>query len=91
MEVINELEPGKPAPIVSSMMDFCYQRALSPQHGSCSTKGSRLATTFLYIRSHWLRMPFPLLVQHLLRKAMRNSTARAWDTLFTPAPEKPEP
>ncbi len=91
VEVINELEPGKPAPIVSSMMDFCYQRALSPHHDSCSTNGSRLATAFLYIRSHWLRMPFPLLVQHLLRKAMRNSTARAWETLFTPAPEKPEP
>lgn len=90
-EVIDELESGKPAPIISSMMDFCYQRALRPHHGSCNTRGSSLARTALYIRSHWLRMPFPLLAQHLLRKALRNSAPRTWENLFAPAGEKPEP
>jgi hypothetical protein len=51
-------------------MDFCYQRALRPDHASCSDAWTPLARLALYVRSHWIRMPFLLLVYHLARKAL---------------------
>ena len=38
--------------------------------------GSGLATWLLYVRSHWLRMPFPLLVRHLATKGIRRARER---------------
>ncbi len=60
---------GPVAPI-RSVMDFCYRRALRPDHASCANRGTPLAKWMLYIRSHWIRMPFYLLVYHLSRKAL---------------------
>ena len=39
-------------------------------------RGSELARLFLYIRSHWLRMPPWLLARHLARKAIRRCFAK---------------
>lgn len=63
-------QAGRPAVPAGAVMDFCYRRALLPLHGSCDTAGSAAARLALYIRSHWIRMPFPLLAYHLTRKAL---------------------
>lgn len=59
-----------PALPVRQLMDFCYSRALQPDHASCARAGTGLARFALYVRSHWLRMPFLLLAYHLTRKAL---------------------
>jgi hypothetical protein len=51
-------------------MDLLFVRALRPNHSTCSDASTRLARWLLYVRGHWLRMPFPLLVYHLTRKAL---------------------
>jgi hypothetical protein len=56
--------------LASAMLDACYGRALRPHHPLASDMGSPLALFALYIRGHALRMPFPLLVRHLSRKAL---------------------
>ncbi len=57
------------APAWPSLMDACYDRALMPDHPSCDRAFTHSARMALYVRSHWLRMPFGLLAQHLGRKA----------------------
>lgn len=59
-----------PALPVRKVLDFCYARALQPDHVSCSHFGTGAARLSLYVRSHWLRMPFLLLAYHLTRKAL---------------------
>lgn len=68
-QVKQAAEIGKPVSLIAAMMDFCYLRSLQPSHASCDTHGTELARLALYIRSHWIRMPFPLLAIHLTRKA----------------------
>lgn len=82
-DVMTEARVGRPNPLVSKAMDFCYRRALQPAHESCNTTGTGVARLALYVRSHWLRMPFPLLACHLARKALRRSKPPSWDGPFT--------
>jgi len=49
-------------------MDWLFCRALMPNHPSCEIFGTGFARWVLYIRSHWIKMPFFLLVPHLCRK-----------------------
>lgn len=51
--------------------DAVFARGLSPAHPSCSDTWTPAARWLLYLRGHWLRMPLPLLLPHLLRKAWR--------------------
>ncbi|PCI22303.1 MAG: hypothetical protein COB62_01620 [Piscirickettsiaceae bacterium] len=51
-----------------SVMDMLFKRGLLPKHISCTDSLSSTAMFILFIRSHYLRMPLPLLVPHLLRK-----------------------
>ncbi|MDD2742570.1 MAG: nucleotidyltransferase family protein [Rhodocyclaceae bacterium] len=51
--------------------DWLFDAIFLGFHPSCQQKGQALARQVLYLRSHYLRMPFYLLVQHLLRKAWR--------------------
>jgi len=53
------------------LMDSLFLRALMPVHDSCNVPWTGLARWLLFIRSHWLKMPFHLLVMHLTRKAYR--------------------
>ncbi len=85
-DVVAASRIGKPSAALSLFMDFCYRRALRPVHESCATAGTGLARVCLYVRSHWMRMPFPLLVCHLVRKAIRNSTPPSWDAPFARDP-----
>lgn len=66
LEMANTLKPGF---LTAQMMDFCFLRAFQPDHTSCDTRGSAIARFFLYVRSHYLRMPMYLLLPHLIRKA----------------------
>ncbi|MCD0422537.1 nucleotidyltransferase family protein [Rubrivivax sp. JA1024] len=70
-EVQRELQRAAPPWPLPALLDACYARALQPQHPSCETPGAPPARLALYLRSHWLRMPLPLLARHLARKAWR--------------------
>lgn len=75
---------GRPGLIAGFLTDLCYRRALRPSHASCDSAGTPLARTALYIRSHWIRMPLPLLAYHLGRKAVRRTNpASLWDAPFS--------
>lgn len=63
--------------LVQKTLEYAYTRALRPQHASCVLPGSDLALSALYVRSHWLRMPAPLLAYHLGRKLLLRTFARA--------------
>lgn len=59
----------KPIYPVRYFMDRLFLRALAPAHKSCSDWFTGIARWFLYIRSHYLRMPLHLLIPHLFYKA----------------------
>ncbi len=69
IDVTNSARVGAPSYIVVAMMDECFSKVLRPLHDSCKTQGTWLARVLLYARSHWIRMPAPLLVYHLAHKA----------------------
>jgi hypothetical protein len=56
-------------PVLPTLMDALFGRALAPEHVSCADGLSGLARWLLYIRGHWLRMPLHLLLPHLFHKA----------------------
>lgn len=61
------------------IMDVLFSRALMPDHPSCDDRSTALARWLLYLRAHWLRMPWYLLVPHLLRKAWMRLNAKEWN------------
>lgn len=60
---------GRPVWFAPALMDTVFTRALAPDHPSCDTPFTGIARWFLYVRSHYLRMPLHLLIPHLIRKA----------------------
>ena len=50
---------------------WLFEQVLRPVHPVCSGPGTGAARWFAYARSHWLRMPLPLLVYHLGHKALK--------------------
>lgn len=64
--VINQL--NRPA-LIGPLMDVMMARALMPIHETTHDWLSGLARSALYVRAHWLRMPFYLLIPHLMHKA----------------------
>ena len=62
--------------LVSRTMDALVLRAVTTHHATKRRLASRVARGFLYLHSHWLRMPFLLLTRHLLRKSIRRLTDR---------------
>lgn len=59
---------GPPAPARLGMA-WLLGLALRPDHPSCDTRWTGLARWLLYVRSHYLRMPWYLVIPHLTRKA----------------------
>jgi hypothetical protein len=55
------------------VMDALFDRALMPDHSTCSDRFTPTARWLLYVRAHYLRMPLRLLVPHLVRKAWRRA------------------
>ena len=66
---LRRFAPPKP---VLSLMDWALARALCPHHKSCSDGVTPVALFMLYVRAHYLRMPFSLLLVHLARKGLRH-------------------
>ncbi|HRP75018.1 MAG TPA: nucleotidyltransferase family protein [Rhodocyclaceae bacterium] len=50
---------------------WMFDKILRPPHPSCDTRVVRFARWLAFVRSHWLRMPLPLLVYHLGHKALK--------------------
>ncbi|HEY0877895.1 MAG TPA: nucleotidyltransferase family protein [Zeimonas sp.] len=64
-----------PAPVLQ-LTDRLMPLALFPMHPDRRSHAAQAARVMLYLRSHWIRMPAPLLVRHLghkLRLRMRAS------------------
>ncbi|MDD5271413.1 MAG: nucleotidyltransferase family protein [Methylovulum sp.] len=59
---------GKP---MAKCLDALFLNALQPHHSSCHNRWTQLALLLLFIRSHWLKMPFHLLAVHLFTKGLR--------------------
>jgi hypothetical protein len=60
----------------NQIMDALLVRALRPDHPDCDTRWTGLARWLLYVRSHWLRMPWYQILPHLLRKAIMRARTR---------------
>ena len=58
-----------PSGFMLTIMDILFGRAFKPRHASCDDWLTKPALWLLFMRSHWLKMPFTLLVRHLFHKA----------------------
>jgi hypothetical protein len=58
------------------LMNWLLATALRPDHPDCDGPFTGLARWLLYVRSHWLRMPWYQIVPHLLRKGWMRLKAR---------------
>jgi len=50
------------------MRAWLFEQVLRPPHASAHDRSTRLAHWLIFVRSHWLRMPLPLLAYHLSHK-----------------------
>lgn len=67
--LLNRVQKLGPSPVPRMLMAWALGLALQPDHPSCDSRWTGLARWLLYVRSHALRMPFRLVVPHLVRKA----------------------
>lgn len=67
---VSEHAPARP---VASLMARLIEQALAPTR--LGLRRSRLATWLLFVRSHWVRMPLPLLIRHLWHKSTHSRAA----------------
>lgn len=72
-EVLQKLDKYSPSYLIQITMDSLYQHALVPDHTSCKKPLTGIARWMLYTRAHFLRMPFYLLIPHLIRKSIRKN------------------
>lgn len=70
---------AQPNRLALVLMDFLFCRALVPHHTSCNIAFTGFARWALFIRSHYLRMPFYLLIPHLIRKAWKKRFSKPLD------------
>lgn len=73
-EIVEAYSDKKVIGINIHFMDMLFLSALMPNHPSCNSSWSRVARWLLYVRSHWLKMPWYLLIPHLSRKAWMRVT-----------------
>jgi len=59
---------GAPPVPILRLMDRLVRDALFPQHPDAPSRGAELARLLLYVRSHWVKMPAPMLARHLAYK-----------------------
>jgi hypothetical protein len=76
------LGDGAPPGPVLRLMDYTIEAVLIPEHPDFPRRRRAVALWLLYVRSHWLRMPPGMLLQHLTRKQImrwkqRKATAGA--------------
>lgn len=63
-------------PSYMGFMDVLFLKALMPDHVSFADRWTGLARWCLFVRSHWLKMPWYLLLPHLSRKAWMRLTGK---------------
>jgi hypothetical protein len=61
---------GEPTRPMRALMDTLACQAMTPDGWEKPSRRTRRARFYLYVRSHWLRMPPWLLARHLTRKAL---------------------
>jgi hypothetical protein len=76
-EVLKASEEHTPNRIKQKFMDALFLRALMPDHQSCNDQWTGFARWLLFIRSHWLKMPWYLLIPHLFRKSIMQLTVKS--------------
>lgn len=59
----------RPGILARISMKLLVPAALFPLHPDAPSGYARLARFFLYVRSHWIRMPLHILLVHLVRKS----------------------
>ena len=59
---------GAPPGPVLRLMDYLIEAVMIPEHPDFPRRRHAVAQWLLYVRSHWLRMPPGMLLQHLARK-----------------------
>ncbi|MHB1198047.1 MAG: nucleotidyltransferase domain-containing protein [Polaromonas sp.] len=69
LELRRELQDILPDWMTRRVLSVLLNRALQPRHPSCDGPFSDFARWLLYVRAHYLRMPWYLIVPHLTRKA----------------------
>lgn len=67
----SELPGIQPNWMTRRVMSVLLTLALQPHHPSCDGPFSDFARWLLYVRSHYLRMPWYLVIPHLTRKAYK--------------------
>jgi hypothetical protein len=78
--VMEAASAGSPNATLRGLADFAYRRALRPNHLTCDDRWTPLARRLLYLRSHWIRMPLPLLLYHLTRKTFVDDERKPGET-----------
>ena len=66
--VIDATGDGAPPGPVLRLMDNLIEAVMIPEHPDFPRRRRAVAQWLLYVRSHWLRMPPGMLLQHLARK-----------------------
>ena len=60
----------------SAWMDRLFMAAFAGAHASTSSRSARVVKTMLYVRGHWLRMPWYRLIPHLVYKAISDRSSQ---------------
>lgn len=68
-DVLSTLENEAPVWPIRIIMNRLIHLALLPEHPDYRSRSAVVARWLIYIRAHWLRMPFGLLAKHLSHKA----------------------
>lgn len=75
-QTLVDLQAMAPKPWRNRLIHAMLRPALRPDHPDCDTRWTGLARWALYVRSHWLRMPWYQILPHLLRKAWKRFSSR---------------
>lgn len=76
-QVLDMAARGAPATPIRWFMDGLFRHHFSVDPPAGPARGKQLADFLLYLRAHWLRMPFPMLVRHLAVKSWKRWRAQA--------------
>lgn len=68
-EILAQLSSRGKTQSPTPWLEAVYVRALEPIDDDCHSVPIGLAKWFVYVRSHALRMPWPMLIRHLSIKA----------------------
>ena len=65
--------PSRPPPWQRPLMGWLFDAGLASAHPTCRGWWAKPATFILFVRGHYLRMPWRLLLPHLLHQALKRN------------------